>query len=273
MQRMMTAVAIALSVMLVLGSPIALAAATAPPGYAIASQMFTSVPGSFDSGGQTGCPTGTVIWGGGVKMGFDQSDTIETSAPNGTTGWQARVNDGGTLNQNFDIYALCAAKPTGYKIVFKTVDNLATTAHATAVCPTGTVVFGGGQLSTSDQTSVRMYNAWPVSQTKYRAWMFNGSGADAKLTVFAVCGQKPAGYTIVHHKFADPAGTTDIDGAVCPTNTSVIGGGINTVAIAGTVPLVAVTSSYPEGHTEWGTVTTNTNPNTVTVVSTAICAA
>ena len=64
--------------------------ASAPAGYQIIRSQFTAPPGMFDSGGQVACPTGTVIWGGGVGNDFSNG-TINTSEFVGTTGWNARL--------------------------------------------------------------------------------------------------------------------------------------------------------------------------------------
>jgi hypothetical protein len=258
---------------LVSGASPAGAAATHPAGYTIVQgSLLAAPPGAFDAGGHTECPTGTVVWGGGVFFqGFGgPTDSIEVSEPEGTAGWEGRVNNTGSSSTGFVIDAVCANKPTAYKTVFKTVDNAAaTTAATTVVCPTGTVVLSGGVLSTADVTTVDAISMWAPGKTKFRGVMWNGSGSDAKLTVLAVCAKQPPGYAIVRFTVAVDPGVTDISGATCPSGTSVISGGVKEASPTPAVPISA--NDVNTAH-NWTTVVTNTTTAAMNVQSSAICA-
>src|SRR6266702_3015292 len=100
--------------------------ASHPPGYKIVrSGLLNAPPGGFDSGGSVACPAGTVVWGGGVAFsgGSNPTLTVNTSQPAGSGGWEARVNNTGITTVQFLVDAICANRPTGYKLVFRTVDN------------------------------------------------------------------------------------------------------------------------------------------------------
>jgi hypothetical protein len=250
------------------------AAATAPAGYKIVHGAATTAPSSaLDTGTDTLCPSGTVAWGGGV--GFRGSggpgETIGTSDPAGSAGWNALVNNSSGASQSFSVDAVCAKKPKGYKIVTASAANPAgaqTTVSAT--CPAKTVVFSAGIASTSDAATVRMTSLWPASSTKVTGRMFNGSGSSATVQVEAVCGVKPAKYTIVKHAIPLAAATGLEDGEGCPVGTSVLGGGTN---VGSPGKAVAISESSDSGKTTWYLVVDNTTPASVTVTDYAICAA
>ena len=240
-RRLRLAVALGCVAALAGGAAAAEAAAIAPPGYKLINGPNTDImPSSFDYGGQLACPTGTVVWGGGVNQdvfGADASgDTIETSAPDGSGAWRVRVNDTGPYEAQFFIGAICAKKPKTYKIAFRSVDNPAgAQTGATAKCPSGTVVFSGGALSTSDSSAVQLDAAWPNTPTTFRARMLNGTASDETVTAFAVCGTRPAGYSIKRSTVSVAAGAYAYAGPECPSTSAIIGGGV-TASVPGGAP-------------------------------------
>lgn len=256
-----------------LHSPTAVGASS-PPGYQIVQAgPFNATPGTFDSGGSAMCPTGTVIWGGGVIFHGSSGPklNVNTSEPFGTGGWEVRVNNTGTFTAQFGVDAICANKPTGYKIVFKTVDNPPNTqVHATVTCPAPKVLLGGGTLSTSDQTPAVLTSAWPRSSAKFTGYMDNGTATDAKFTVLAICGNKPAGYTIASNGSPVDPGNTLVDGIACPAGTSALSGGAQDTAH---VPALQVAGSIDQGAFGWVIEMNNTGSSVQQVNGYVICAA
>jgi hypothetical protein len=191
----------------------AASAATAPPGYQrVISAPIPIPPGSFDSGGQVACPAGTVPWGGGV--GFtggiaSAGENINTSAPTGN-GWEGRFNNSGTRpDDTFRVDAICAKQPAGYTTTFTTVDTPpGAQSAAIAVCPAGTRLLSGGTQSTADTVDVQMLSAFPLGPERFKSVMWNGSGTDQRLTTFAICGHRPAGYAITSASSTDAGGPT-----------------------------------------------------------------
>lgn len=252
----------------------AAAGASHPPGYVIVrAGPFSATPGTFDSGASAACPAGTVVWGGGVAFsgGSDPSLNVNTSEPSGSSGWEARVNNTGTTTVQFLVDAVCANKPTGYKLVFQNVDNPpGTQSHATVTCPSPKVLLGGGSLSTSDQAPAILTSAWPRSSTKFTAYMFNGTATDQRLDVLAICGHKPAGYKLVSNSAAVDPGFTLDDGIACPTGTSALSGGTQD---PDHVPVVQVGGSIDQGAFGWAIDMNNTGQSTHQVNGYVICAA
>jgi hypothetical protein len=254
----------------------AAAAAAAPPGYQrVISAPVPVPPGSFDSGGQVACPAGTVPWGGGV--GFTggvagAGENINTSAPAGS-GWEGRFNNSGTRpDDNFRVDAICARQPAAYTTTFTTVDNPpGTQSAAVAVCPAGTRLLSGGTLSTADTVDVQLLSAWPLGPERFKSVMWNGSGTGQRLTTFAVCGHRPAGYTIVSASGTDTGGpVTDLGGAQCPAGTSILGGGIH---VTDPRPAVTLGASLDDPATQWISEVRNQAPEPATAAIYAICAA
>lgn len=277
-RAVLAAVAIGAGVMPALAATNAPAAsaATAPPGYQrVISAPIPIPPGLFDSGGQATCPAGTVPWGGGV--GFtggiaSAGEDINTSAPTGT-GWEGRFNNSGTRpDDQFRVDAICARQPAGYTTTFTTVDNpTGSQSAAIATCPAGTRLLSGGSLSTADTVDVRLLSAWPLGGQRFKSVMENNSGIDQRLTTFAVCGHRPAGYTITSQTGSDPAGPdTSLGSAPCPAGTSILGGGIHVI---GPRPTVTLGASLDDAANDWLSELLHEDAAPVTATTYAICAA
>ncbi len=248
--------------------------ASHPPGYEIiASGPEGAPPSTFTSGTFATCPAGTVVWGGGVTFlgSPDFNLTVNTSNPNGSGGWAARVNNTGTTSEQFEVDAICANKPKGYQIVSSTVDNPAgTQSHSTATCPSPNVLLGGGTLSTADQVGAIVTSAWPRTSAKFTGYMDNATTSDANFIVYAICGHKPSGYTIVSSGAALGPDSALVDGIACPTGTSALDGGAQAPAH---VPAVQVSASIDGGPSGWGIEVNNTGQSVDQVNGYAICAA
>ena len=254
-------------------SPAAISA-THPPGYQIVSSGLVSAPpGSSSSGAFATCPAGTVVWGGGVGFSVEpsQSLSVNTSSPNGSSGWEGWVNNTGTTAERFMADAICADKPAGYKIVSREVANPAgTQAHATATCPSPDVLLGGGALSTADEAAAVLTSAWPSTSAKFTGYLDNGTAFASNLIVDAVCGHKPVGYKIVSDSFTLGPQSLLLDGLTCPSGTSALDGGTQ---VPGHAPAVQISGSIDEGHLGWAVAVNNTGLATEQEHSYVICAA
>src|SRR5690242_10761065 len=98
------------------------------------------------------CPAGKVVLGGGAQVvgaGSANFGTVVRESEPGTLGggslWLAAVSNQSATSRTLGIFAVCAKKPKGYKVVEKT---FSLHAHGfvrnTAPCPAGKVVLGGG---------------------------------------------------------------------------------------------------------------------------------
>lgn len=244
-----------------------------PAGYQIVSSGSVNAPPSaLDTGGSATCPAGTVVWGGGVSFVDGQAGstlTVNTSEPD-SAGWFATVNNTGTTTAQFAVDAICANKPTGYQIYSESVDNPAgSQSHATALCPYPQVVLGGGTLSTSDQAAAVLTSAWPVGPAKFTGYMYNATSDAARFTVFAVCGHRPTGYTIVSNNASFGPGVL-LDSITCPAGKSALDGGVKTI---GHSPLVQIGGLIDQGAGGWTLKMNNNTPSGQQVDLSVICAA
>jgi len=245
-----------------------------PPGYEIiTSGPIGALPSAFNSGAFATCPAGTVVWGGGVAF-FGSPDanlTVNTSNPNGSGGWAARVNNTGTTTAQFEVDAICANKPKGYKIVSQMVDNPPDTqSHATATCPSPKVLLGGGALSTADQVAANLTSAWPQSSAKFTGYLYNGTTSDANFIVYAICGHKPAGYKIASNSGSIGPDATLEDGLLCPAGTSALDGGAQALDHP---PAVQLSGSIDQGPSGWSIALNNTGQSADQEDGYVICAA
>jgi hypothetical protein len=252
----------------------AAAAATAPPGYRIVRTADLPAPPSIlDTTGQANCPTGTVPWGGGAGFtnGFAAIGvSLETTEPVAGS-WRARVNNASGAAQTFRVDVICANKPKGYKVAFASADNPPhADTPATASCPTGTVVLSGGAFSTSDTTANILTSAGPLGPHRFTAFMANTSNVDQQMTTFAVCGAKPAKYAVVTQSETDMGVDDPALTPVCPTGTSVLGGGLQVVNPGFDI---AIAGSLDEDRHGWFGEAVNQRPGATTFSSQAICAA
>lgn len=250
------------------------AAATAPPGYTIVKGPMLPVPASTgDTSTTVGCPLGTVVWGGGAAFFVFPGSrlTVNTEAPFGAGMWVAHVGNLTGMTQQFAVDALCARQPKGYRIVVKTTDSPGLTqTTATATCPAKTVVLSGGVTSTSTSAVTHVLSAWAPKHTAFRGILWNGTGDDQTMSVFAVCGQQPPGYSITHASSTMPPSGINLAGSVCPANTSVLSGGFK---VSAPNPGIQLDKSEEDGALNWDIDLTNGGTTTIQLTASAICAA
>jgi hypothetical protein len=276
MRRVVCACAAALAGMvgLTAAAQAGVTAVTAPAGYKIVKGTVSSAPQSMlETGDDTLCPSGTVAWGGGVAFqgNAEAGESIGTSDPAGSAGWNALVDNTSGAAQSFTVDAICAKQPKGYTTVSTSAANPAGAQTAASVnCPAGTVVLSAGILSQSDSSSVEMTSLWPAAATKVTGKMLNQSGAASTVQVKAVCGAKPAKYSIVKLAVTQPAHSLLKGGPKCPAGTSVLGGGIN---IASPGKNRNVSGSSDGGSGGWSLMDDNTAAGSVKITLYAICAA
>jgi hypothetical protein len=254
--------------------PAAALAATKPPGYTVVKGPMLPVPASTgDTSTTVGCPLGTVVWGGGAGFFTFPGSllTVNTTAPFGAGMWTAHVGNLTGMLQQFQVDAVCAKKPTGYRIVTKTVDSPGVTqATATATCPAKTVVLGGGVTSTSTSAATHVLSDWAPKHTTFRAILWNGTGDDQMMTVSAICGKQPPGYIITRESGTVPPAGLDFAGGVCPASTSVLSGGFK---VSAANPGVRLDTSLPDGPQDWDIDFNNRGTTDVQLTTSAICAA
>jgi hypothetical protein len=274
MRQIFTCLAAVAAALAAVVLPATALAATAPPGYTVVKGPMLPVAASTgDTSTTVGCPLGSVVWGGGAGFFTFPGSllTVNTTAAFGAGMWTAHVGNLTGMTQQFQVDAVCAKKPTGYRIVTKTVDSPGVTqTTATATCPAKTVVLGGGMTSTSTSAATHVLSAWAPKHTTFRAILWNGTGDDQTMSVAAICGKQPPGYAVPHESGTVPPAGLDFAGAVCPVGTSVLSGGFK---VSTANPGVRLDTSLPDGAHDWDIDFNNRGTTDVQLTTSAICAA
>ena len=245
--------------------------AAAPPNYTQSVNSGVDDPAGQQASASAVCPTGTVVWGGGVAetLSDPAGASLSVSSPTAKTGWFGRANNPTSDDSSFSVDAQCAKKPAGYAIVVKAVtDKPGSPRGATATCPAGTVVIGGGADSGSTSLAGLLVSSWPSSTTTFAGYMNNGSPTAAKLQVFAICATQPPGYTITSHAANNPPGASTTSVA-CPAGSVDVGGGVS-LTVHG--PSIFVIGSTPDGSAGWQGTVSNGNGVPIKGKVYAICA-
>ncbi len=170
--------------------------------------------------------------------------------------------------------------PAGYTVVVThnvaAPNGLQTEGYV--LCPTGTVVLGGGEVLNSGAGALRatVNSSWPGSSTSWDAEVNNYTGTAFTFDVWAVCANQPKGYLIVNSAPAsNPRGTENAAGVTCPTGVGLKALGGGGWSNAGSVD-VNMNSSWPVETTKpatysWRVQENNTSTFDATVTAFAIC--
>jgi hypothetical protein len=189
-----------------------------------------------------------------------------------SSGWRADVNNASGADTTFDVYAVCAKAPRYYQVVESSpIANPAFgEANATAACPVGTKVLGGGAYSESGDTAVDINTTIPQSNA-WRVDMNNGSAFSTAYEVYAVCAHKPGGYIVqTGSQVAAPAGQQTLANVTCPAPTVPLGGGVYSSSSS---TLVNVNTTIPSTPINgWETYVNNASPSAATITASVICA-
>ena len=115
--------------------------------------------------------------------------------------------------------------------------HAASTLRATALCPTGKVVVGGGSQvvgmgSANFNTQLQESAPGTIGGGAQSLWLTslrNNAALSRRIGLFAVCAYKPAGYPVVRKDVSVPAGGFLRSTAVCPIGKVVLAGGSQVV--------------------------------------------
>jgi hypothetical protein len=162
--------------------------------YSVVTSAPTDNPAGLQTQVPVTCPQGSApLGGGGVASSGDTAVNLNSSFPL-KKGWRVDVNNGSGGGDTVTTYAICGVKPKNYIQVAGTpaTNGASSQTPASASCPTGTQVFGGGALSGSSSTVVDLNSSVPSGTATWVAYENNNSASDASLTAYAVCGKVKA---------------------------------------------------------------------------------
>jgi hypothetical protein len=215
------------------------AQAAQPPGYQVVHSAAVTVSAGTQRHSVISCPMGKVVLDGGATVTATFGDVfLNGSYPEATTGWGVDVNNANLIDASFEVWAVCADQNGAgmYTVVqspFTIAVDAGTQALATAVCPAGTRVLGGGAASTSSDTAVNLNSSYPFkrrvgasTQFSWQVEMNNASANQTGVIPVAICGRE-RGYRFVKGPaVSNPAGQSTSASATCPGATVPIGGGL-----------------------------------------------
>jgi hypothetical protein len=247
-----------------------------PPGYQqIVTGPVTVPPTASATKAVAKCPKGSTIWGGGVSVGNDVQ--FEALGINNTIAyvqrneWIGLADNAGTDTAQEYATAICAKKPTNYRVRAASAENPAgTMTTIRATCPAGTVMLSGGISAATEAYNISVKSAWPSSSTTFQAEMWNESTSNEVIIASVLCAPKPPNYRIVSATRPVASGVNLVDHVPCPAGSVVLGGGVD-IASASTADNVM--ASTPGGVVQWETSSWNDTGATQNITSYAICAA
>jgi hypothetical protein len=143
-----------------------------------------------DSTAVATCPTGTVVLGGGFSTPFDSATALAVfnSYRSGATSWTVdAVRFRGAATATAFAYCRRAARPISDVTATGTIPNGGQSGGASATCPTGSHLIGGGFQSSRAPAATVAYSLTNMS-TAPETWSLvdvNGSGASGSRTITA----------------------------------------------------------------------------------------
>jgi hypothetical protein len=243
----------------------------------VTSGTFTD-PANSQVAGSVTCPTRMkVLSGGAIISSTSVAENLNSSIPSSDgRSWEVWVNNASGVDDTFVVYAVCERGIGLYSIVTSGVSpdpaGLNQSNQIQAVCPTGTVVYGGGGFVSSGSPLTMMAQSEPGFDL--RTWFSaynNRSSATTDDQTYAVCGHKQPGYVHVHGAGTNVAPGTQAGASVsCPSGDVVLGGGGGPSVFWG--GLTDMNSSGPVSTTTWSYWENNNSAQSFSVEASAVCA-
>jgi len=159
--------------------------------YSLAIGSTVTIPTSSQVQSVVTCPAGTVSLGGG----FFNDATADTygaaaSAPYGTGGWRTYLDAGPNGSTTGEADAVCATQPAGWVQRYSSyvTNGINTATTATANCPTGTEVLGGGSFNSSVSPLVMIGLTDSLSSlTGWHTAENNNSSSSESVDAWGIC--------------------------------------------------------------------------------------
>jgi len=131
-----------------------------------------------------GCPSGSVVTGGGWVVGTDEAIELYNSSKY-LNGWIIYVRNTGMGTPLIHVYAICLSDVSGTTdIVYEETDiNPGDVGYTTALCPTGTFVVGGGFAQHPD---ISTYNT-SMNANGWINYASNTGSSIKTMYTYAVC--------------------------------------------------------------------------------------
>jgi hypothetical protein len=162
--------------------------ANTPKSYKVISKTVANAAGA-ETLATVGCPKKTVVLSGGALSTSESALADLTSAfPIGQTKFRGTVFNGTGAAANLQVYAVCAARPAGYKIATRTETALAhDTLLGTLGCPAKTSIVGGGVKLATPEAGMSIPDDLDGASTGWDADVVNQTAVSQAVTLYAIC--------------------------------------------------------------------------------------
>ena len=195
------------------------------------------------------CPVGTKVVGGGGKLSDNVNDYLQGAYPQKSLfvagAWRSSSEVG---DSSITAFALCLKGTVSVPFKSKTLPNDSSFHSATARCPSGTGMTGGG-IKLGDDVNDYDIESYPSGLRAWTAggWRDASQSSSSLFTVYAICVRNVT--TSIHSKQVTLAddNTTHAATVKCPRGTSVTGGGAQLADTADDI----VQGTYPASKTSW----------------------
>ncbi len=210
------------------------------------------------------CPSGSVVTSGGFAAGTHMIVYTQLQSGNG---WQVYAKNNDSSDGPITVYAVCLSNTSGTTSfqLGSTSVGVSSVGQATATCPSGSVVTGGGFASSADNLWV--YNS-SLNGNGWQVYAKNLSGSSQGLNVYAICLAGTGGTsTSVSNSTTVPAGTYRSSEAACPSSALATGGGYaldNDLSVYNS-------SMNPSDSSKWNVFATNSSGSGQLMNVYAIC--
>lgn len=239
-----------------------------PSGYVVVQQTYDVAAHSANNGDSV-CPAKTVPLGGGVLVASTSVlADINTSSPL-TFAWDVFIQNRGSSDSTFTVFAICATKPANWRIVggpLQTVPPHSQLVDVVASCPSGQVLGGGPDFEGELQPASTVNSSFPFGSSVWRVDANNGSAVSQDVESAAICGTIN-GYHVVHGAaVSNPAGQQTSGTVACGTGVP-LGGG---ASASSTSTAVAMNSSFTTGN-GWKVYMNNASKKATTFTPYVVC--
>lgn len=203
---------------------------------------IVNVPANSSGSVTAACPAGTLRTGGGWYGSTALS--IRNNDPLGSSQWIVAAQNTGNATTSLAAFAVCLSGSGGS--VSAISGNLVMVApwqfkSATATCPNGTLLTGGGFSATGADTRVSKPNG-----SGWEADLWNTGSFTLNLTAYVVClSAANANMNTASATVSVLAGSDESVAAICEPGEALTGGGYSSTIISSVTDLFLIHGSYP----------------------------
>jgi hypothetical protein len=171
---------------------------------------------------EVNCPSGSLAVGGGFAA---QNGLLVYNSTPKAGGWRSYARNTTGSNRQLTVYAVCLYN-SGGTVTWESNNEIVhagSSQRSEAICPSGSIVTGGGFASDPDNHWVY---ATKKSSTGWETWAHNDTATDKQMSSYAVClSDVSATTTQVLEQMIIPGNSSTGGERPCPANTLLTGGG------------------------------------------------